>query len=170
MRFFGWFRHKSREFTDEDREEAKLVRAERAKLRKQELQIASARQELQLAQIQSRIDEITGYDGEEEDDSLESTMIKTFAPILMNKFAPQLTQAQNSQTHPLTSSDMANQVSEGVSFSDEQIRTVIDGMSPIQKMGAKMAGEEKIRTTLKEKFPAMSEQSVERAIEIIKEA
>jgi hypothetical protein len=174
MAFFGLFKKKKYEFSDTDRAEAEDIKRQRTLLKKQELQISQARQELQLAQIQQRIDNIIGTE-EEEEDSLEHTIMQAFMPVIAQRFGKQspppdagLNPGLTSQS-PFPGNNPASNAGK-VNFSDEQIEAIADGLPIQQKALAKIAGETKIRAEITRRFPKMDEDSVERAIQIIKEA
>lgn len=158
----GWFFKKKKDsFDDKARElaaERRLANSALETRRKElELERLEMRHDLEMAKLKSEIAEYQDDDEFDLDSQFQSFMVNS----LKNKL-PQAA-PQQVQSSPLAPQPV------GVSFTDDQIKNIIHNMNPLQKIMAKRSSDDTIAGYIREKVPDIDDDSINRAIFIIRE-
>lgn len=175
MGLFQWlFKKKPNKyvFDDSDRESSKEIREKKKeiellkldreneihklKIMKQKLELESEIQELQEAFS----DDEDFYPEKESDSTTE--LIKMFAPMFINKApvsAPIPTDKASNSSNPMEQKQH---------FTDEQIKAIWDNTPKMARMFAKKADEQTIKIQIQKQIPNIDDDSIARAIKLIK--
>jgi len=147
-------------FTDEDRQRSAELKKAQSDLRRMQLQkemeINKLEADIALEELRMDLAELRGESGEE-DKSIEGMFAEIFKPVAEAYAYKMKTEVQknmltinsssgNVQTPPTTNSELKE-------FSDEELLSFWNDLSPFEKEMAKNASDEKIRSFVINEFP-----------------
>lgn len=167
MSFFTLFKTQRHDFSDSDRELATKVKQQNAELRKLELEIR--KEELQNQKIKNRllaqqeINDLRSQMSFNNDDEEENNPLDNLAAGLLNKLMMGNTVADNSN-HPQTLDKPAT-----VSLSSEQIQEIINQLPKSALKIAKKMDNEQIRIFIRNRYPDIDEESINKGITMLKD-
>jgi hypothetical protein len=183
MSILSWFMGKSKkkqgyDFTDSDRDASAELRAKRKEIEmlklERENELHKLKIERQRLELMQEIDELKNiYAESDEDDGTESSteleLIKMFAPMLIknNQNTPNI----NGTAAPLAPNPPQTQTApsaQHVHLTDEQLNEIWNNTPKMAKMFAKKSNDDVVRTTIKSQINNIDDDSVERALKIIR--
>jgi len=176
---FSWKKDKKAPvytFTDEDRQRSAELKKAQADLRRLELQkemeIRKLEADIALEELRMDLAELRGEEGEE-DKSIEGMFADIFKPVaeayafkmkaeVQKKIAPINSSSGNVQTPPTTDSKQTD-------FSDEELLSLWEDLSPFEKKMAKSANDEDMRSFIISEFPDVNQDQIGKIIKFVRE-
>jgi predicted Holliday junction resolvase-like endonuclease len=155
MGLFGIFSQKKeiREISEEERQQREHTRKLNALKRQLDMERLILEAQVQKAELEQELDELTGAD-EEDDDGIDSI------------FANFIKQAMPQQAKPIEVP--AAEANGEVNLSDEQIKKYWQDMNFVQRAFAKRQSDEQIKEFLIQKEPRLSQDSLNRAVSVVR--
>lgn len=176
---FSWKKDKkvtSYTFTDEDRQRSAELKKAQSDLRRMQLQkemeINKLEADIALEELRMDLAELRG-ETEENNNSLEGMFAEVFKPVVeayaykmksevQNKILPLNSSSGNVQTPLTTNSELKE-------FSDEELLSFWNDLSPFEKEMAKNASDEKIRSFVINEFPDIKQEQIAKIIKFVHE-
>lgn len=163
-------------FTDEDRQRSAELKKAQADLRRMQLQkeieINKLEADIALEELRMDLAELRGESGEE-DKSIEGMFAEVFKPVVeayafkmksevQKNMLPLNSSSGNVQTPPTTNSELKE-------FSDEELLSFWNDLSPFEKEMAKNASDDKIRSFVINEFPDIKQEQIAKIIKFVHE-
>jgi predicted RNase H-like nuclease (RuvC/YqgF family) len=155
MNFLGIGKYKPR-LDDEARQQSLTVRKQNAELK--QIEFETKKLDLERMRLEKQYDierlKFELYGDDEEEDGLESELMKILQPMLMQKFGIGAVPVQNTPETPKT---------EEKDLSDHEIMQLLDKLPKPAKKAVRTLSEEDAVRLGKDKFPMLSEKTLKRA-------
>lgn len=176
VRFFGWFRPKTEvrhNFSNDDRELSLEIREKKKEIAllklDRENELHKLRIERERLQLKEDIDELKeSYDNfddlssDNEDDST-TALIKLLAPLFLQNKVSSSVVPSDSITSPPVQKEQPKQ-----DLTDEQLLSIWKETPKIARKFAQSLSDENLRIQIEKQLPMVSNQTIARAIDIIR--
>lgn len=168
---FSWIKRKDPRanyaFDDVDRQRSAEIKKRQAEIRKAEMEleheIKLRELEVRKMELEDRLSEFDEEDDDEDDEEQDpaDVMLMTILRPVFEKLSAGM--AQPATTPPTAAAPVPT------SMSDDQIRTLWNSQDPRVVAAAKFSTPDKIEEYLVKNYPGVDDDTIERAIKIIKE-